>query len=318
VLTRAPLGPLLAGAIALLAIGCAQRSDRPPTLDGVYRTTVSAEDLGAIDVPDETAPTPGSWTLVVDHGRFAITQDGGGHGCTWAYGALGLGDPNVMSWIVIDAGAVPAGVAAAQPGDGYRFAWSRYRDVLSLSAARGGTSGYFAVRPWRRIAETPAASGLSTRCPPPAGALQPTGAEHATPSQDAAISFTGDLGRTAPTTWEGTGTASELGRGRLTLTGAVSFSSDQTRRRLTFAARFPKGELRGCAITTITLRPHRRYLWQGDGQITRTSPGLHGYTGLAVSLGGLTTTDALTRLHGTLRSDSAQQRASTAPPGDRC
>jgi hypothetical protein len=318
VLTRPLLCPPLAAAIALAAIGCGQRSGEAPTLDGVYRATISAEDLAAIDAPDETTPNRGTWTLVLDRGRFAITQDGGDQGCAWAYGALGIGERNLMSWTVIDAGAVPAAVASNQPGDRYRFGWSRYRDVLTLSAARGGAGGYFAAKPWRRIAQTPTASGLSTRCPPPVGALQPTGAEHAEPSSDAAIDLTGDVVRTTPTTWKGDGMDEALGRGHLTLDGDVSFSSDQSRRRLTFAARFSGGELRGCAINTITRRPHARYLWDGQGQITATSPALHAYLGLPVSIGGITMTDAVSRMHGTLRSAAPQQRTSAAAPGDLC
>ena len=178
------------------------------------------------------APTRGAWTLVLDRGRFAITQDGGDQGCAWAYGALGLGERNVMSWTVIDAGAVPAAVASNQPGDRYRFGWSRYRDVLTLSEARGGAAGYFAAKPWRRIAQTPTASGLSARCPPPAGALQPTGAEHATPSRDAAIHFTGDLVRTTP---QDVGGQRDGQRARPrpadASTATSAFSRDQTRRR---------------------------------------------------------------------------------------
>jgi hypothetical protein len=321
VLTRRRLGPLLVAAlavVAVVAIGCGRSSGEAPTLDGVYRATISAEDLAAIDAPDETTPTRGAWTLVLNRGRFAITQDGGDQGCAWAYGALGLGGRNVMSWRVIDAGAVPAAVASNQPGDRYRFGWSRYRDVLTLSAAGGGASGYFVARPWRQIAQTPTASDLGTHCPPPTAALQPTGAEHATPSRDAVIQFTGDLVRTTPTTWEGSGTAKELGRGRMTIDGDVTFSPAQTRRRLTFALRFSRGELRGCAITTITRRPHARYLWDGQGQITTTSRALHAYLGLPVSIGGLTMTDAMSRMHGGLRSQPPEQRTSTGTPGDVC
>jgi hypothetical protein len=307
----------LAAVIALVAVGCGQGSGRPPTLDGVYRASISAKDLGASDTPDETAPNWGAWTLALKGGRFAITQDDGDQGCTWAYGALVIGERNLMSWTIIDAGVIPAGIASNRPGDRYRFGWSRYRDVLTLSAARGGAAGYFAAKPWRRVTQAPRVSDLSTRCPPPADALQATGAEHATPSRDAALHFTGDLVKTTPTTWQGDGTAEELGQGRLTMHGDIVFSRDQTRRRLTFRARFAKGEMRGCAIATITRRPHARYLWQGDGQITATSPALHAYLGLAVSIGGLTMTDAVAHMHGGLTSEP-RLRAFGVAPGDLC
>jgi hypothetical protein len=316
-LTRAAVGSALAAAVALVAVGCGHRPGQPPSLDGVYRATIGPEDLAAINVPDESVPSAGAWTLVLDRGRFAITQDGGDQGCAWAYGALGLGARNVMRWTVIDAGAVPAAVASNQPGDRYRFGWSRFRDVLTLSRARGGVGGYFAAKPWRRVALTPAASGLSTRCPPPAGALQPTGAEHATPSPDAVLHLTADLVRTTSSTWRGNGRDDALGPGRLRLDGDVSFSSEQSRHGLTFAARFTGGELRGCAINTVTRRPHAHYLWEGHGQITATSPALHGYLGLPMSIGGTTMTDAVTHMHGAL-ANTSPERPSAAAPGDLC
>ena len=316
-LTGSRLGPALAAAIALLAIGCGQRSGRPPTLDGVYRATISAKDLAAIDAPSEIARTRGAWTLVLRGGRFALTQDGE-QGCAWFYGASGLGSHNLMHWTIIDSGAVPAAAASNQRGDHYRFRWTRYRDLLTMTAVRPGSAGYFAARPWRRIARRPTAAALSTRCPPPPGVLEPTGAEHARPSRDAAIHFAADLVRTRPTTWDGGGTDDELGRGHLTIEGEISFARGPTRRRLTFAARFPEGELRGCLITTILRRPHARYLWSGDGQITGASAALHEALGLEVGLHGTTMADAPTHLHGVLTAGSPPQSTSTAPPSDLC
>jgi hypothetical protein len=302
------LAPALAAlALALAANGC---SDEPPLLDGVYRATVSAKDLGAIDASGESGANLGTWTLVLNRGRFAVTQESD-EACAWAYGVLALAKGNRMSWRVIDAGAVPAGAASNHPGDGYRFSWSRYRDVLTLRAPERGTAGFFAAKPWHRIAR---ANGTATRCSLPAGALQPTGAERATPAPDATIDFTGDLSRTGPTGWEGSGTAKPLGRGRLRIEGDVVFSRDGTRSRLTFAAGFAAGELRGCAITTVILRPHDHYLWVGEGQITGTSPALRAYLGLAVGLGGTTRVDDLDHMHGGL----AGSDATADTPGDRC
>jgi hypothetical protein len=317
VLIGSRLGPAIAAAIALVVIGCGERSGRPPTLDGVYRASISAKDLAAIDAPNEIARTWGAWTLVLNGGRFALTQDGD-QGCAWFYGALGLGNHNLMNWTIIDSGAVPAVAASNQRGDRYQLRWTRYRDLLTLTAVRRGSAGYFAARPWRRIARTPTATALSTHCPPPPGALEPTGAEHARPSRDAAIHFTADLVKTTPTTWKGSGTEEALGRGNLTIEGEISFSRDPTRRRLTFTARFPKGELRGCMITRILRRPHARYLWSGDGQITGASATLHAVLGLEVRLHGTTMADAPTHMHGGLTAGSPPQRTSTAPPGDLC
>ena len=311
------LGPAIAAAIAVVVIGCGQRSDQPATLNGVYRASISAKDLAAIDAPNEIVRTWGAWTLVLNGGRFALTQDGD-QGCAWFYGALGLGDHNLMNWTIIDSGAVPAAAASPQRGDHYRFRWTRYRDLFTLTAVRPGSAGYFAARPWRRIARTPTTAALSTHCPPPPGALEPTGAEHAKPSRDAAIHFAADLVRTRPSTWEGSGKDDELGRGHLTIEGKVSFSRGPTRRRLTFVARFSKGQLRGCVITTILRRPHARYLWDGDGQITGASAALHAALGLQVGLHGTTVADALTHMHGVVSAGSPRRHTFTAAPGDRC
>ena len=221
------LGPAIATAVALVTIGCGQRPGQPPTVDGVYRASINAKDLAAIDAPNEIARTWGEWTLVVNGGRFALTQ-AGDQGCAWFYGALGLGDHNLMNWTIIDSGAVPAAAASNQRGDHYRFRWTRYHDLLRLTAVSRGSGGYFTARPWRRIARTPTATALSTHCLPPAGALEPTGAEHARPSRDAAIHFAADLVRTRPMTWEGNGNDEVLGRGHLTIEGKTSFSRGPT------------------------------------------------------------------------------------------
>jgi hypothetical protein len=310
----------MAAAVALAASSCGGDSGAAaPSLDGVYRASVSAKDLVAIDAPGESAANWGAWTLVLNRGRFALTQESD-QVCAWAYGALTLGKGNLMDWRVIDASTVPAGAASTHPGDRYRFGWTRYRDLLTLSPPQRGTAGYFAAKPWRRIAQTPTAtaSDVSTRCPPPAGALEQTGAEHARPARDATLHFTGDLTRTGPTTWEGNATEPKLGRGHLTIEGNVSFSRAATRTRLTFAARFSAGELHGCAITTILRRPHARYLWTGDGQITATSPALRAYLGLEVSTGGVTMTDGITRMRGGLQSIGLEYGTSTATPGQLC
>ncbi len=126
--------------------------------------------------------------------------------------------------------------------------------------------------------------------------------------------FTGDLSRSGPMAWEGSGTAKPLGRGRLRIEGDVIFSRDGARSRLTFMARFAEGELRGCSITTVILRPHDHYLWDGNGQITGTSEALREYRGLEVSLSGVTRLDDLDHLDAVFASLPPPRRT----PGDRC
>src|SRR6476661_584128 len=215
---------LMATALSLLAIGCGSAPAGPARLDGTYRLTTSADELAGIDAPGEDAENWGTWTLVLDRGRFAFTREGG-QGCTWAYGALGLEKDNVMDWTVIDGGGARLGGTANQPKDNYRFRWSRYRDVLTLSGLQGRSTGYFAAKPWRRIASAPSASELSRRCPPPASALEPTGAGRpaGSPASDATIELSGDLVRTSPTTWAGGVTSTQLGPGRLVIEGEIDF-----------------------------------------------------------------------------------------------
>jgi hypothetical protein len=317
VLSRSGLGSLAVVALALGAIGCGEQSRQPPGLDGVYRATIRAGDLATIDAPNEIAANRGTWTLVLNGGRFALTQETD-QLCTWAYGALTLARGQIMSWTVIDAGARPASVATNQPGDRYRFRWTRYRDVLTLSAGQSGAAGYFAAKPWRRISQTPTTSDLSEACRPPPGALERTGAEHAAPARNATIGLSVDLARTGPTTWKGSGTEKRLGRGRLKIEGKVIFTPGQTRNRLTFTAHFPTGELSGCAINSIARRPHSRYLWNGGGQITGASQALRAYVGLGVEVGGVTMTGSITHMHGSLRSIQPEPRPAAAAPGDLC
>ena len=104
---------LAATALSLLAVGCGNTPERPARLDGIYRLTTSADELAGIDAPGEAAENWGTWTLVLDRGRFAFTREGG-QACTWAYGALGLGQDNVMNWTVIDGGGTRL-AAANQP-----------------------------------------------------------------------------------------------------------------------------------------------------------------------------------------------------------
>jgi hypothetical protein len=309
-----------AAALALLAAGCGDAPDGPARLDGTYRLTTSAHELAGIDAPGESAENWGTWTLALRRGRFALTREGA-KACTWAYGALALGKGNVMDLTVIDGGGTPPGAGANRPNDGYGFRWSRYRDVLTLRATAGRPAGRFAVKPWRRIDRTPTANDLSRRCPPPAGALEPSGAERpaGAPVPDATLELVGDLARTGPTTWVGDIASQQLGRGRLAIEGAVELPLAEPRTRLTFAARFSGGELRGCSVIAILRRPHGRYLWESSGgQITGTSPGLREYLGLPVAIRGLTTSSHLRRARIRMGSVPAEEREDGAVLRDLC
>jgi hypothetical protein len=311
---------LAATALSLLAVGCGDAPDGAPRLDGIYRLTTSADELARIDAPGENAENWGTWTLVLNRGRFAFTREGA-QACTWAYGALGLEKNNVMDWTVIDGGGARPAATANQPNDRYRFRWSRYRDVLTLRGLQGRSGGYFAAKPWRRVAATPSAQDLSRRCPPPAGALEPTGAERraGSPASDATLALAGDLVNTRPTTWVGDVASEQLGRGRLAIDGDVDFSRSAPRTRLTFTARVSAGELRGCSVVVFLRRPHGRYLWESSGgQITGTSPELRRYLGLPVGVRGVTTTAHPDRVSSRVASVPPAQREGGAASRDLC
>jgi len=142
-------------------------------LDGVWRYTDTVAELAATDgiTPDQEVPENyGSWTLVLDQGRFAVTQEGDG-ACTWGYGTSTVkGD--LMDWLFTDGGGIAPTNSTNKPGEFFIYRWSLYRGELTLFPVNGAVSpSNFRVRPWLRISTTPSARFLSTRCPPPAGAL---------------------------------------------------------------------------------------------------------------------------------------------------
>jgi TRAP-type C4-dicarboxylate transport system substrate-binding protein len=145
-------------------------------LDGVYRMTTTVDDLrrAGAEAADVNAGNYGTWVFVFDHGRFADTQENES-ACTWGYGTLTVkGDE--MRWRFSDGGGAKY---SNRPGEFFRFAWSRYRDHLTLSPVKGefrveavgGSPLNFRARPWRLISQKPSREYFSKRCPPPARAL---------------------------------------------------------------------------------------------------------------------------------------------------
>jgi hypothetical protein len=98
------------------------------------------------------------------------------------------------------------------------------------------------------------------------------------------------LKQTSPTTWRGSAVSPQLGRGKLTLVGKVTFRSDTnpSRSRIRFRATFKSGSVSGCFYNTVLLRPGDRQVWDGPGQVTATSAALRRYRGVLVHDGGLT------------------------------
>jgi TRAP-type C4-dicarboxylate transport system substrate-binding protein len=155
------------------APGCAQTAPlarEAGPLDGVWRFTDTAADLRAAGVSqgDLIPENYGTYTYVIDRGRFAVTQENA-QACTWAYGTFML-KGNRMEWLFTDGGGLPPGGPFNKPGELFTFGWSLYRGVLTLSPVKGAVSPV-PPKPWVMISTTPSAEFLSKRCPPPAGAL---------------------------------------------------------------------------------------------------------------------------------------------------
>jgi extracellular solute-binding protein (family 7) len=144
-------------------------------LDGVWQFTDTAAQLAAASGPASDGVVPenyGAWTLVLDRGHFAFTQEDQ-LACTWGYGTFTVRG-NKMEWLIANGGGIAPDNATNKPGEDYLFGWSLYGGVLTLSPVKGAISpGNFRVKPWTRISTAPSARFLSKRCPPPAGALPP-------------------------------------------------------------------------------------------------------------------------------------------------
>jgi TRAP-type C4-dicarboxylate transport system substrate-binding protein len=160
------------------APGCAATSTplagQAGPLDGVWQfTDTAAEEQAAEGPAGQVVPENyGMWTLVLDRGRFAITQEDA-QACTWGYGTFAV-KGNRMQWLFTDGGGIAPDNSSNKPGEFFIFQWSLYRGVLTLSPVAGAVSPpNFMVKPWARISTTPSGRFLSKRCLPPAGALPP-------------------------------------------------------------------------------------------------------------------------------------------------
>jgi TRAP-type transport system periplasmic protein len=151
----------------------AQLAGTAGTLDGVWQYTDTAAELLATPgtAPGDAVPENyGAWTMVLDRGHFAITQEDQ-QACTWGYGTFTVKGNRIERLFTNGGGIAPTG-AANKPGEDFSYGWSLYRGVLTLSPVQDAVSpSNFRVKPWARVSTTPSARFLSKRCPPPAGAL---------------------------------------------------------------------------------------------------------------------------------------------------
>jgi hypothetical protein len=108
------------------------------------------------------------------------------------------------------------------------------------------------------------------------------------------------LDKVGPTTWTGKALSPQLGAGRLTLTGKLTFNDTDANdpsgdtHVIRFRATFKKGWMRGCFVNTTVLRPGNRQVWDGTGRVTGTSASLRRYRGLELGEGGVTPADDTT------------------------
>jgi TRAP-type C4-dicarboxylate transport system substrate-binding protein len=143
---------------------------RPTKLDGVYRDTITRDQLAKHDgVPPAKAIAEnfGRFTLVIDRDRFAFTQENA-EACTWQYGTAHLSGDK-LRWSFIDGGGIAPNNAENKPGELFVWRWSLYRDRLTLRSVQPPDLG---THIWHRFASTPSARYLSRRCPPPKDALR--------------------------------------------------------------------------------------------------------------------------------------------------
>jgi TRAP-type C4-dicarboxylate transport system substrate-binding protein len=166
------------GVAAEPAPGCghtARPAGKAGPLDGVWQFTTTLADLRALPGVSQGDIVPenyGTYTFVIDRGRFAFTQENR-QACTWAYGSFTVtGDR--FEWLFTDGGGIAPNNAFNKPGEFFTFRWSLYRGILTLYPVKGAESPNPSLgKPWPRISATPSARFLSKRCPPPAGALPP-------------------------------------------------------------------------------------------------------------------------------------------------
>lgn len=142
----------------------------PEQIDGVYTLTTTYEQELAAGDPHPIEENYGNYIFVFDNGRFAFTQEQG-ESCTWAYGRIRV-DGDKLIWDVEDGGGQAPNNAYNKNGERFAYSWSLYQEVMTLGFAPGELSPEpFLAAEWHRISETPDASALNQKCPPPAEAF---------------------------------------------------------------------------------------------------------------------------------------------------
>ena len=108
------------------------------------------------------------------------------------------------------------------------------------------------------------------------------------------------LDKVGPTTWTGKALSPQLGAGRVTLSGTITFTDTNAEdpngdtHVIRFRATFKSGWMRGCFVNTTVLRPGNRQVWDGPGRVIATSAALRRYRGVELGEGGTTPADDTT------------------------
>jgi TRAP-type C4-dicarboxylate transport system substrate-binding protein len=157
------------------AVGAEGARARTP-IDGVYVMDTSPADVSSAErAADAHAVYPenvGHYVFVFDRGRFADTQRYE-NTCTWGYGTYTV-TGHTTRWIFTNGGGISPNGAFSQPGEDFKFTWSRFRDKVTLGPVRGAISALnFRLRPWHRVSATPSGNVFDKRCPPPANWNRP-------------------------------------------------------------------------------------------------------------------------------------------------
>lgn len=140
-------------------------------LDGVWQFSTTIAQLKTVSTdPTEWIPeNVGNTTVVVDRGRFVITQVDP-QACTWQYGKIAV-DGDVFTLTFINGGGIAPDGAFNKPGEYFKYRWSLYNGKLTLGNYHNMSPSPLRVVPWNRVSAAPARSYFPTRCPPPAAAL---------------------------------------------------------------------------------------------------------------------------------------------------
>jgi len=146
--------------------GSTGQANAATALDGVFESTVTAEEVLSHGGGPVVAENIGHFFWVFDRGRIVQVQESK-DACTWGYGTFAVTGDRLTNDMIKGGGIAPNN-ATAKPGEHGVMAWSIYHDVLTLTPTE--PERYW-IKPMRRVHVTPSSALFSRRCPPPASAL---------------------------------------------------------------------------------------------------------------------------------------------------